>query len=167
MDVLREWIMQLAGVVVLGAICDIIMIEGEMKKYVKPILGFVLIFTVLKPIAGAQFDDFTILQSAQVEAGDLAETLEKTEKENLLSLYEKNVGEKISEYIMENYKVKAETAVVSAEDKDNFGKICEANINVLLSEGETANTESIRKSICEEFGIPKEMANISAVYGGR
>ena len=59
MEWLREWVMQLAGIILIGAVCDTLMADGDIKKYVKMVVGLVLVFAIVKPIVGF-FPDKTL-----------------------------------------------------------------------------------------------------------
>ena len=114
MESLREWIMQIAGVVVLGAVCDIIIIDGGMKKYVKPVLGFVLIFTVMSPLTGGLSGGFGFDESIPASA-ELSVNLEDVEKDAVIELYQGKMAQKISD------KVKERFGIAGIEDRSGSG----------------------------------------------
>ena len=96
MDLIREWITSLAGVIAIAAICDIIMIDGEMKKYLKPILGFVIIVTVAKPIAGIGNDiSFDIPEVSAEVSTDFSAEIDELEQKNIAMLYQQKLAEQV------------------------------------------------------------------------
>ncbi len=41
MEWMRDWIMKIAGVILLNVMCDMVIPKGEMKKYVNIITGLI------------------------------------------------------------------------------------------------------------------------------
>lgn len=50
MGILTGWIVTVAGVTVLINVCEILMPEGEMNKYIKGILSIVCMFVLVSPL---------------------------------------------------------------------------------------------------------------------
>lgn len=50
MGILTGWVVTIAGVVVLINVCEILMPEGEMNKYIKGILSIICMFVLVSPI---------------------------------------------------------------------------------------------------------------------
>ena len=51
MDFLRAWTLSISGAVIIGAIAEMLMPEGDLKKYVRLILGVILIVIIVQPIS--------------------------------------------------------------------------------------------------------------------
>ena len=157
MDGIREWIMQIAGVIVLGTLCDMILIESEIKKYVKPILGFVLIFTVVSPISNMAPQKINIDFFEEESRGflDIAERSDKLQAETMAILYEERLSLELNRSIGEEFK-KDVKVLVSAENKEGkIGEINEVVLGIPAEEGEVVNCEEIRKYTARMLGIDK------------
>ncbi len=155
MEWVREWVLQMVGVIVLSAICDIIMVNGEMKKYVKPILGFVLVFVIIRPISALSTDKIRIdvLQDSIGKTIEITQELDEKQKTDIVKIYEERLEEKIRECVKVKYNVDSDVFVKVYGDENKFGIIETVKLEVRLKNGETVNTESIRRYIKEEFGV--------------
>ncbi|MBQ9736912.1 MAG: stage III sporulation protein AF [Clostridia bacterium] len=157
MDGIREWIMQIAGVIVLGTLCDMILAESEIKKYVKPILGFVLIFTVVSPISNMapQKINMDFLEDESQGFLDVAERSDKLQAETMATLYEEKLSLELSRSIGEAFK-KDVKVLVSAENKEGkIGEIDGVVLEISAEEGEVVNCEEIRKYTAKALGVDK------------
>ena len=104
MDLIREWIASLAGIIAIAAICDTIMIDGEMKKYIKPVLGFVIIITVVKPIAGIGNEiSFDIPEISQTVSLDFSAEMDELEQKNITKVYKYKLAEKKKNELSKDY----------------------------------------------------------------
>lgn len=168
MEWIREWIFQIATIIVLGAICDIIMIEGEMKKYVKPVLGVVLILTVIRPITSASGNILRVNMLQDSINSSFETTTEAEEKQisHIADMYEKNLGKKIEETISDKFNTKLSVTVLADREKGNLGNVKSIDIAALVGEGEMINTESIKRHIEEVFGIDRNCITVTLTERG-
>ena len=146
--------MSVAGLVVLSAVCDVIMPDGEMKKYIKPILGFVLIVTVIRPIAGRGVDDIKF--ELPLEYGEVSAQVSRIELMGVREIYEEKLSKKAEEYLKNSFNIDASVEVSARDNKENFGEIEEIKIDA-------ANVApDIIQKLSEEFGVGPE----KVVQGG-
>ena len=54
-----QWVITVAGVAVLSVLCDIILPEGQTRKYVKTVLGVVVTLIIVLPLVNLVKDRFT------------------------------------------------------------------------------------------------------------
>ncbi len=157
MDWMREWILKISGVIVLAAIMDIIMTDGNMKKYIKPVMGFILVLTIASPISKNVFDDIKleVIGESPMRTVIYDETMDMQNAE-ILRLYEKRVAESIQSKIEEKYQVKAQTAVTAEKENGKWGNIIRAEIQICLAEGQFINAEDVKGYIAKEYDIAKE-----------
>lgn len=47
---MEKWIMSIVGVVILTALFELFMVEGETKKYIKGILSVIVIIVIISPL---------------------------------------------------------------------------------------------------------------------
>lgn len=164
MEWIREWIMQIAGVTVLSAICEVIMPNGEMKKYVRPVIGLVLVFAVIKPVLGfseASMDAFRT-ENAQYRAEKLRDSLDETECREIIEIYQKKLCQNIENELKSggvrgDVTVKAE---VDGERGESFG--CIASVTVEGCGGDSEEAALIRKIIKREFGVDSDAVRFAA-----
>ena len=50
MSGISSWILSIAGVICISVIVEIIMPEGQMNKYIKGVLSFIIIFVIVSPL---------------------------------------------------------------------------------------------------------------------
>jgi len=146
--------MQIAGIVVLGAVCDMIITEGELKKYVKMVMGLVLIFAIIQPVTNASptFVEFNLPQTTRMQAAELKNRLGEKEKESLLKIYRQKLAKSVENEIYTKWKAGAKVDVTVEEDDQNrFGNIKTLTIefvgNCDVSENE------IKEYIGERFDV--------------
>lgn len=166
MDWLREWILRIAGIIILISAWDIIMIEGEMKKYIKPVLGIVLVFAMVRPIAGNIFDKINIEEGYSTVYGQaLSEEMADRQYIDIKKGYEQSLGVKIAQSISDKYGIRAEITVKAMDKKSGFGKLELVTVKVESGEENPVDAEEIKKYLEKEFGIDK--ASISVLVKNR
>lgn len=47
---MQQWILSVAGIAILSVLCDIILPDGQTKKYVKTVIGVVVTLAVVQPL---------------------------------------------------------------------------------------------------------------------
>ncbi len=155
MDLIRQWVLQIAGVIILNAICDAIMVDGDMKKYVKPVLGFVLVFAIIQPIYSLSADKIKIdiLQDSVTETLELSQEFEEKQQIDIIRIYEQKLEEKIKSSINSKYNVETEIFVKAVSNEKDFGNIQQVHLIINVQSGKMVNIESIRRYIKEAFGV--------------
>lgn len=90
--VLSGYILGIVGVVILGVVIDLMLVEGQMQKYIKSIFVVFVIFTIVSPIPKLMQMDFVlpVSQSGTIELdADLLKKINasraKTLEQDLLS----------------------------------------------------------------------------------
>ncbi len=161
MDLIREWITSLAGVIAIAAICDTIMIDGEMKKYLKPILGFVIIITVSKPIIGIGSEiTFDIPEGSAVASTDFSAKVDELEQKNVSMLYQQKLAERVKSELKNFSQDYINTTVFVTVN--NSGEM--KNITINLNKSTAIDTlEKIKETISKKFAV--DVSNISVISG--
>ncbi len=164
MEWIREWIMLIAGVIVLGAICDIIMPDGAMRRYVRLVLGLILVFAVIKPVTGISAKQLEIRETEQNRrtAAELKNRLGEKERLNVIRIYKEKLCRNIIDGLELPEGVRAEVkADVEEEDEERFGNIREITVMLYSNEEDEGRGVKIRNQLHERFGI--DMENIRVV----
>lgn len=162
MDGVREWIMTVLGVITVGAIGEMIILEGELKKYIKVVLGFVLIFTVLKPIVGLSFDELE-MDFFEDKGGDFFEIAKKSEElqnEQISILYEEKLSNELGQILKEEFDEEISVLVETDKTEEGIGDIKNVKIEVFLKEGEVKNLESIKKEAAKKLDVAPQKISV-------
>lgn len=164
MELLREWVIQIAGIIILSAICDIIMIEGDMKKYIKPIFVFVLLVSVIKPLIGFSYDKIEVnfSEAKQLEAEKLLEKVNDYEGEAVERLYEEKIAEKLQEEVKEVFKNESRASVNAEKTESGAVEIKNVEITVFALNGEAVNTNEIQRHLKQVFDVSCTVKSDSA-----
>ena len=140
--------MSIAGLVVLSAVCDIVMPDGEMKKYIKPILGFVLIITIIRPISGGLYEKLSFELPA--DYSEISNRASQVEMMGVKEIYEEKLEKKAEEYLKKSFNIECKAKIYTADNEENFGEITE----IRLDAG-NISPEIIQK-LAKEFGVNTE-----------
>ncbi len=159
MELIREWIMRIAGITALGAACDMIMTDGNMKKYVKMVVGLVLVLAVISPITEItpEISNIKIPEITQKKAAELKNTIAEKEYQQIVTLYSEKLEKSIENKIYSDFGCAAE-AKVRVEENDNktFGNITQIFITILSEK--KVDIEEIKVTVSNGFGV--EIKNI-------
>lgn len=161
MELIRTWIMQVAGIIALGAACDMIMPEGEIKKYVKMVVGFVLVFTIIKPAVNIVPEAFAIAipQGTRAQAVELKNNFDERQQETILRIYKDKIEDSIENEVYSGFGVEA-TAKIEVEEDDEmtFGNITKLKLRI----GKNTNIaeEKLNKTLMEKFEIKEQDIDI-------
>ena len=52
-----QWVVTVAGIAILSVLCDVILPEGQTRKYVKTVFGVVVTLVIVQPIIGLFTND--------------------------------------------------------------------------------------------------------------
>ncbi len=154
MEWLRDWIMQIAGIVVLGAVCDMIINEGEMKKYVKMVMGLVLIFAIIQPVTKAtpSMVEFKLPQTTRMQAAELKNRLGEKEQESLLKIYRQKLAKSVENEIYTKWKAQAKVDVtVEEDDQSHFGNI--KTLSVEFADSCDISVDEIKEYLGDRFDV--------------
>lgn len=104
MDILIDWIEQIIVFILLATIVDLIVPANAMKKYVKLVIGLILILIFLRPVFF--LFDINIQQSLETSVSELSE--ETSEKENMkksIKMQKREIEDSQDAYILEEMAV--------------------------------------------------------------
>lgn len=90
MSSLSAWIMQIAGISVISVLVDLMMPNGQTKKYIKGVFAFIIIFVIISPIPALINKEINIDDIFQEEIELQDEYIYQINR-NRLSAYEKSI----------------------------------------------------------------------------
>jgi len=161
MEWISNWIMQIAGIIVVGAICELIMVEGELKKYVKLVAGLVLMLTVIRPIIVISSNTFQleIPKSERLKAVELKNRLDEKEMEKIFEIYREKLETSVENEIYSRFGLDVTAkADVEENDENSFGNIIA--LTVFSDYTDKASDDEIKELLNQKFGVSKEMIEI-------
>ncbi len=47
-----QWVVTVAGIAILSVLCDVILPEGQTRKYIRTVFGVVVTFVIVQPLVG-------------------------------------------------------------------------------------------------------------------
>ena len=124
MEFLKSWTSAIAGTIIFTALCEMIVPDGNMKKYVRMCLGMLVMITLIKPLSNINLSSYAenLFDYDKTLAYSQQKNYTEEERTIIKELYQEKLEGKIKE-TLEN-KINAEiTARVDAETEDekNFG----------------------------------------------
>ena len=179
---LNSWASGVVVSVIVGSILEMILPEGNNKKYVKIVIGVFILFTIISPVimkftggidlkSIVNFDEYE--ESVPTMSGNVIND------SDIINVYRNNISNEIKNTLEQNgYKVKSIDIKVSNKE-DNFGEIQEVNltlkddsskiekINIGLSGVEKKQEVSetvecqIKNLLSTTYGVPKESVYIN------
>lgn len=98
MSGISAWVMAIAGVCVLGVLVDLILPNGQTKKYIKGIFAFVVVLVVVSPLPSLFNKDFSLLNifkedDAMIIQEDFIFKVNKDRIESLENMIEADLSE--------------------------------------------------------------------------
>lgn len=151
---IRNWVLQMAGIIVLGSICDSVMSDGEMKKYVKLVVGLILTFTVIRPLVNFPSGELKleVPEPPRSTAMEYHKSLDEENQQSLMRTYCLKLAQKAEEMLRRQWNISAEVFVGAEEtDEARFGSV--NWMRVEIPQGTAVNCEEIEKKLSEEFGV--------------
>lgn len=163
MGFIHKWIMQITAVILIGSVCELIMPEGNIKKYINPVLGFLLILVIINPITGIDAEQIRLdlLTESSDISGDIVTATDKMTEQNILDIYTERLSDKIEQKIRNTYRIGSEVTLSVSDQAKSFGDIKRINVVLLMQEGDFVNTGAVSKALEEEFGVDNECIDIS------
>lgn len=156
MEWLREWIMYLAGLVMLFAVLETVLPDGDMKKCVRLVMGLVLIIAVTKPIVNFSADKIDFAESAvrRETAAELKNRMSEKERICVMRIYREKLGENIKNEIAEDCGGRVEVKTeVEDTDAERFGEI--SGVTVIIYSDTVTDSDKVRQTISRKFGVDK------------
>jgi stage III sporulation protein AF len=154
MDLIAQYVKNLAAFMVFAAICTIIMPEGRLKGMLGFVMGIMLMMIILRPVNAMLGGDGDKILTNSLRLNSYA--VWNTEEygdgaELVLSEFEKNCEEMLKE------KLKANSVDVSAENGADGVYISSVTVNI-SGGGDTA--ESISRSVASICGIDESIITV-------
>lgn len=137
---LNSWTNGIVVAVIIGSIIEMILPEGNNKKYVKIVIGIFLLFTIISPVIknfSGDIDLSNIVKYEEYLNTATVSTSTVISNKDILNTFKKNLSNEIKNTLESNgYKVNAIDLYISSEEK-NYGEI----LKIILNVEESSNTK--------------------------
>lgn len=156
---ISTWAEQIVVAVIIASIIEMLLPNGNNKKYIKAIIGVYILFTIISPVIGkfinADLKDidyekyFKEVETQETISKNLATSNEKTMGEIYVSNLKADMKNKLEE---KGYRVENINLNVELEDEKSYGKINEI---VLAISKPSKESENITKETNNNIAINK------------
>ncbi len=168
---ISTWAEQIVVAVIIASIIEMLLPNGNNKKYIKAIIGVYILFTIISPIIGKfvniDLKDidyekyFKEVETQETISQSLTTNNEKTMGEIYISNLKADMKNKLEE---KGYRVENINLNVELEDEKNYGKINEIVLEISKSSKESENiTKEANNTIAinkiEEVKIGNKIEN--------
>ena len=147
-----NWIQGIVVAVIIGTIIEMILPEGNCKKYIKVVIGVYILFSIISPIitkfSGNNFSVTNIFDlNEYIQASsNVEEDLNENQQQQIRNIYETNLKNDIKEKL----KSKGYEAIKISLNIENNNQYTLKNINITLKKAEeTKKTENTIKTVNE------------------
>ena len=155
MNWISNWIQGIIIAVIIGTIIEMLLPEGNCKKYVKVVIGVYILFSIVSPVitkvTGSEFrvsDIYDINSYIEASTKSTQDYAEINKENQIKQIYETNLKKDMKQKIEEKgYKVKSIFLELSKDEQYTLKKI---NISLSLKE---QNTEENDVKIVNEIQI--------------
>ncbi len=155
-EILKIWVMNIVVVIFFLLISDILLPDGNVKQYIKVIIGLLVILIIIKPLLGiksisSNFEDIYIETAAFLETDSYemdVEALSTYQKEKAVSLYEDYIKKMILDAASRELKVEESSIDVriDTDDKNTPGLAMVRQVEITVHENlDSSNIEKIKK----------------------
>ncbi len=155
-EILRPWIMNIVIVIFFLLLTDMILPEGNIKQYVKVILGLFIILVIIKPLTGIKsistnFENIYIETAAFLETDSInmgVEVLNNYHKEKALELYKENIEKSVVNTVSKELSIDSSMIKVQLEledDTDVYSGMIEYIIISIPDKRDNAFIDKIKK----------------------
>ena len=131
MNWISGWIQGIIIAVIIGTIIEMLLPDGNCKKYVKVVIGVYILFSIVSPVitkvTGNEFrvsDIYDINTYIEVSAKNSQENLENSQQNQIKQVYITNLKNDMKQKIQEKgYSVKSLTLEISNDEQYTLKKI--------------------------------------------
>lgn len=154
--------MSLAGVIVFGSVCEMILPGGVYKKYLHLAIGLMLILTLVSPFADGRVNrDMAALPEAFVEYTDNIDP-EDRQNADIVRIYKRKLCEKMTDKIKGVAGVNFEIRCDISNDDSSFGNIENVWITVDAADGIKINDAAI-STLKREYGLTDDRISVKYI----
>ena len=151
-----SWIQGIIVAVIIGTIIEMILPEGNCKKYIKVVIGIYILFSIISPVitkfTGSNFNltnIFDLNEYMQASSNGIEQNLNGSQEKQIRNIYETNLKKDIKEKL----KTKGYEVNKILLDIENNSQYTLKNINITLKKVEKAETVTNTIQVVNEIEI--------------
>lgn len=171
---LKVWAEGIIIAVIIGTIIEMIVPEGNNKKYVKTVIGIYIMFSIISPIitkftskqVSFSIDDYETYYKQTDTYEELNENFETSNEIELEELYIQKLKDDISEKLSNRgYRVNNIELEIKTENNEEYGMITKMGIELdVLTEDEKEESsnndiESVNKVVINKVNVNENTSN--------
>lgn len=141
-----QWVVTVAGIAILSVLCDVILPEGQTRKYVKTVFGVVVTLVIVQPLIGL-FGSNIGWMSLE---GDTSGSVQQQYIENVNARQNSNAAESVK-ILLKSKDIYVQSVTVSDIDK---------TVTLQLDEAFTKETENILIAVISAYFPDYEILTI-------
>lgn len=170
---ISSWAEQIVVAVIIASIIEMLLPNGNNKKYIKAIIGVYILFTIISPVIGKfvniDLKDidyekyFKEIETQETISQSLTTNNEKAMGEIYISNLKADMKNKLEE---KGYKVESINLKVELEDENNYGKVNEILLSISKQNEENSKTKennTIAINKIEDVKIGNKVENTKEV----
>ncbi|MDF2591828.1 MAG: spoIIIAF [Clostridia bacterium] len=163
MEFVKSWITNITVVIVFTMLLDILIPNNDMKKFVKVIMGLLIVLVIIKPLlmvknVGYQFESTMAQTAAYIDDSTQGsnDSMEVFQNNTALGIYKQKLSDKVIEIVksrdeFENRDVQVSVEIENDINNKEFGSI--KGINVFVKKGKSG---AVQASAIEPVNINTE-----------
>lgn len=157
-EFLRSWTMSLAGIIVFGSLCEMLLPNGVYKKYINLAVGLMLCIALISPFTkgDAHFDSDIASKITNAKPIDIDDGAE------VLRIYNDKLCASIENEIKKHTDLKIDVKCDISEEKNSYGEIKSVWITVDASDKRRLE-DGITARICDMYGVAAEKISVKYI----
>ena len=163
LEMLKDWAMTIAGIVIFGSICEVILPGGTFQKYVRLAIGLMLILTLISPVQQLLHMEWSpdYFTGDHVAAYQQRAEMEERQKKDVIRAYQQNLAQKMQVSIRARLgPIPAEVRCqVEESDPERFGTVTEVLV-IVDAERNLDVTDQVEEILERDYGIGKKQITV-------
>lgn len=158
---LKSWTMSIAGIIVFGSVCEMLLPNNTYKKYLQTVIGIMLIFAAVSPLLKQGGVELHVLP--RFEAYEYYARAEIGQRDAIVGIYKRKLNEKIKGDIKNSVGIDVEVRCEVSESEESFGEIKEVEVIADVEAGETK--DEIKGILTEGYGVLRDRVRVKCLNG--
>lgn len=168
-EALSGWAEQIVVAVIIASLIEMILPNGNNKKYIKTVLGIYILFTILSPILGkvTNFNLNEVDYESYFKNTDtyqtMSESLSSKNDQSVEDIYIANLKQDMTQKLKEKgYLAEKITIKLNLEDGENYGRLNAIYLTAYLLDENEDDTQTSEDIVANQIQISKvEKVNVT------
>lgn len=163
---LSLWAEQIIVAVIIATLIEMIIPNGNNKKYIKAIIGVYILFTIISPVFGSDFKfneiDYETYFKNTESYQTISDSLSSNNDKSVEEIYIANLKQDMKQKLKEKGFLAQKIAIKIELQEENYGRVIEISLNVSKLEEQQENVENksnININTIEKINIGNTVTN--------